>query len=485
MPPWHDSRTMQPSWKLVVEDLGRISRAEIEARPLLLFVGGNNMGKTYLASLLWGLLSLSGELPFARGEAHGRCIAWLEERFARREQEPTFEITPEVHADLVQSINHTLREQGAALAERTFNTPGFPVGKIELREVAQPEGTPLRWETFGDHGRSFPMLWVGSSAEEIERLRHVVSARVLSVPEVGWGAAANDANQRAFTIELLAKSHVLGGLGGSRAVFSGKVAGSAHQGPVFLPASRTGFMLTYRSLAQQIVGDVLVKTGGSRTPVPDLTAPAVDFVNLLVGLRPDHGAFPEEAAFLEQAIGGRFSLRSDLGLNEVLYEHTVGAPVLPMQLSSSLVTELAPVVLTLRHVSGYQVLIIEEPEAHLHPHVQRRLAQVIVRLIRKGLFVWITTHSADFCQQINNFLKIGALSPDKRAEVQAKLGYAEQDYLDLDDVGGYEFRTEGDRSVVDELKKTSQGLVIPTFNHELFALAKEMDYLDDLASGEA
>ena len=38
---------MQPPWKLVVDDLGRIDHAEIEARPLLLFVGANNTGKTY------------------------------------------------------------------------------------------------------------------------------------------------------------------------------------------------------------------------------------------------------------------------------------------------------------------------------------------------------------------------------------------------------------------------------------------------------
>jgi len=184
-------------------------------------------------------------------------------------------------------------------------------------------------------------------------------------------------------------------------------------------------------------------------------------------------------------LGGRLSVQSDIGQNEVRYEHTPGEPSLPMQLSSSLVTELAPLVLTLRHVSGYRVLIIEEPEAHLHPHIQRALAQVIVRLVRKGLYVWITTHSENFCQQINNFLKIGALPPEQRAEAQEKLGYAEQDYLDLDDVGGYELTVEGAQSVVHELKKTPQGLVMPGFNKELFDLAKEVDYLDDLAAGKA
>jgi hypothetical protein len=442
---------MQPPWKLVVEDLGRISHAEIEARPLLLFVGPNNTGKTYLASLLWGLLSLSGELPLARGDAYQRCVRWIEERYARREQEPTFEITPEIQANLVQIVNDMLSEQKAVLAERTFNQPGFRVAKIELRDVA-PYNWPWRniWGKGGD-------LTIGG---------HVPLTTSFLQPD-RW----------AGILDFMAKCRTLGALSGEMVPF--------YRDVVFLPAPRTGFMLLYRSLAQQLSHNALIKTGGPRPAAPDLTAPAIHFVDMLMGLRPDSGGiFPEEAAFLERAMGGRLALRSDVGLNEILYEHAEGEPALPMQLSSSLVTELAPVVLTLRHVFGYRILIIEEPEAHLHPHLQRVLAQVIVRLVRKGRFVWITTHSENFCQQINNFLKIGSLPPDKRAEAREKLGYAESDYLELDDVGGYDFRIEGSRTVVEELVKTPRGVIMPTFNRELYALAKEIDYLDDLLGAE-
>ena len=48
---------MNMAYKLIVENYGKIERAEIEVTPLTLFVGDNNSGKSYLLSLIWALLS--------------------------------------------------------------------------------------------------------------------------------------------------------------------------------------------------------------------------------------------------------------------------------------------------------------------------------------------------------------------------------------------------------------------------------------------
>src|SRR5262249_27860660 len=161
--------------------------------------------------------------------------------------------------------NETLREQGTELAARTFNRPGFPLGKIELRDVAPGEGGILRWEALAE--------------EDGER------AWALDVPGLypSWFGGVQDMDDFSRIIEFLPRTRALAVLAGVRAWLPETML-SGHEGSVFLPASRTGFMLLYRSLAQQLVGDVLVKTGAPRRPVPDLTAPAIDFVNLLVGL---------------------------------------------------------------------------------------------------------------------------------------------------------------------------------------------------------
>jgi hypothetical protein len=243
-------------------------------------------------------------------------------------------------------------------------------------------------------------------------------------------------------------------------------------------------MQLYKSAARRSFRDAFRR---EETPSAslDLTTPAFHFLDMIAfGLEEKRsGRFPEEADILERALTGRIELVTGMGaVNEYRYYPAGATAPLPMTLSSALVTELAPFILVLRHVSSLPVLILEEPEAHLHPELQRRMAQVIVRLIRKGLFVWITTHSENFCQEINNFIKLGSLPPDKRAEAQQKLGYGEQDYLDLDDVSGYEFKLDetGERSTVVEMKRKESGLVMPTFNKAIIKLSKDVAYLDNL-----
>ena len=58
---------------------------------------------------------------------------------------------------------------------------------------------------------------------------------------------------------------------------------------------------------------------------------------------------------------------------------------LPLMRASSMVSELAPVVLYLRHlVQPGDVLIIEEPESHLHPAMQVEFTRQLAGLVRLG-----------------------------------------------------------------------------------------------------
>ena len=83
--------------------------------------------------------------------------------------------------------------------------------------------------------------------------------------------------------------------------------------------------------------------------------------------------------------------------------------------ASSMVSELAPVVVYLRYlVQPGDVLIIEEPESHLHPAMQAVFARELARLARSGIRVVVTTHSEWLLDQFANLVRLSALPEDER-----------------------------------------------------------------------
>ena len=59
------------SWKLCVEDYGKIKSAEMECAPLTLVVGDNNCGKSHSMSLLWGIKNIGAIHLFEKRDAEG------------------------------------------------------------------------------------------------------------------------------------------------------------------------------------------------------------------------------------------------------------------------------------------------------------------------------------------------------------------------------------------------------------------------------
>ena len=119
---------------------------------------------------------------------------------------------------------------------------------------------------------------------------------------------------------------------------------------------------------------------------------------------------------------------------------------LPLMRTSSMVSELAPVVLYLRHlVRPGNLLIIEEPESHLHPAMQAAFARELARLVRAGVRVILTTHSEWFLEQLGNLVRLGMLPEAKRK------GTADADCaLHPDEIGAWLF----------EHKKRPRGSVV-------------------------
>ena len=128
--------------------------------------------------------------------------------------------------------------------------------------------------------------------------------------------------------------------------------------------------------------------------------------------------------------------------------------------TSSMVSELAPVVLYLRHMVGPDnLLIVEEPESHLHPAMQVEFTRQLAMLVRSGVRVLVTTHSEWVLEELANIVRRSAL-PEAGREDTTNADVA----LSPSDVGAWLFkrkrRPRG--SVVEEVRLDEETGLYPT-----------------------
>ena len=87
--------------------------------------------------------------------------------------------------------------------------------------------------------------------------------------------------------------------------------------------------------------------------------------------------------------------------------------------TSSMVSELAPVVLYLRHiVQNGEVLIIEEPESHLHPKMQEEFIRQLAAIVNSGIRVMLTTHSEWVLDELANLVYLSDLPKAQRKGIE-------------------------------------------------------------------
>ena len=109
--------------------------------------------------------------------------------------------------------------------------------------------------------------------------------------------------------------------------------------------------------------------------------------------------------------------------------------------SSSMVSEIAPIVLYLRQVvEAGDVLIIEEPESHLHPAMQVELVRQLATVVKSGVRIILTTHSEWVLEALANLVHLSDVEDAKRTG-----SLEEEPALNREDVGVWLFEQQPDR----------------------------------------
>lgn len=92
------------------------------------------------------------------------------------------------------------------------------------------------------------------------------------------------------------------------------------------------------------------------------------------------------------------------------YVYITHGETLPISAAASSVREIAPLqqMVTKRDISKAAILI-EEPEAHLHPLKQRMMADIIATMAIGGANMQITTHSDYYIRRLNDLMRLHLL----------------------------------------------------------------------------
>ena len=210
---------MNCTWTLHVENFAKIKSADIQISPLLCLVGDNNSGKSYMMSLIWGILNLGRELfPKKPPESkkYKECEHWLAKNIGG-----FVEITDDIADMYLEWFNELLNSQKKALLRKIFNYD-VNIGVIRIDNLKRRRQTRLEWDDYGERFSAranhiqFPSFEVYTKSVLLKMNSYLCWNLIMD------GLAAPMLTPRSLT----------------------KRFGE----PVYLPASRTGFMLTYGQL---------------------------------------------------------------------------------------------------------------------------------------------------------------------------------------------------------------------------------------------
>ena len=470
--------TQGESLQLSVSNFGPIAKAEIDLRPLTVFVGPSNTGKSYLAILIYALHrffsdhtdlghfgfgqvssiiqeSITGQQLFDR-DGTKKLVDWFTQVDNEGKLKNTAIQLPDGIKSLLRPLFSSVREFSPTIIGEVKRSFGIEdVTRLIRHNNRKGANITLDFDAFKyemmlkrSGFESLPIsisekapLYIDLSANTTKEIRLWSSpAKILGFRNVD---ANDDTGQ-----EIM--SHFIS------ALFSSVVHNAVN--PLnniahYLPADRTGVMHSHRVVLASLIKSA--PTGGLRRdlPLPELSGVLADFLGQLVRLRErsTHVQGNLGESIEQQILKGLIRNEdSETGYPMFFYQPQGGKQDLPLMNTSSMVSELAPVVLYLRYfVQPGDVLIIEEPESHLHPAMQVEFIRQLAAVVNSGIRVMLTTHSEWVLDELTNLVRLSDL-PKRRRE-----GIASGDFaLNPDEVGVWLFepkqRPKG--SVVKEIR---------------------------------
>ena len=160
-----------------------------------------------------------------------------------------------------------------------------------------------------------------------------------------------------------------------------------------------------------------------------------------------------------EVLGGRLEMSRDFSVT--FYEAGAEKPI-DLINASAMVSELSAIYILSGALKEGWWMVVEEPEAHVHPKGQAMIARFMAMLARLGINVIATTHSDIIALKLGQMVGLAGLSPEERE----RLGYREDEYLTKEELALYSFEPEnGSVARKVEVSETGEVSDLPTYSN--------------------
>ena len=233
--------------------------------------------------------------------------------------------------------------------------------------------------------------------------------------------------------------------------------------PLILPPARAAFMGANTTSPIGMYRDFLAQLDDLKTPSRIISPDNQFFVNYIAKLSDGEIVLENGSVFLQFESGEK----------------------IPVSAAASSVKELMPFLLMLQNgkIRQYNSLLFEEPEAHVHPKKQFLLMDMLARCCNKGMLIQMTTHSDYLLGRMNQLLVLGKI---REKSMEAFENFCKEHqfnknlYLHTEQIGGYYFKRENDRVVIEE-QDLSLGLPFNSFENTVKSQMELSADINDLA----
>lgn len=413
--------------KLTVKNFGPIKSAKVDIKPLTVFVGPSNTGKSYLAMLIY---------------ITAKALTSLDMRVILHIFGEVFEYKDLVQKSLIdnQGLLEDISARCLKFIRKQWADEGIRCFGEEWQNIIKKSGDTVSIVISSDNNKVVLDLLSSDRGQSrfsdlmVKKIRNKILSELKSDDELMKRVYETDL-VGITQHEMLKLIDFLPDTSEPDDSHHGLRRRHAREyvNPHYLPAVRGGLMQSHRILVGTLIDRAPVIGLTGATEIIPFTGVLADFLQKLLMISGDHSGLltyrqrrryhVEEISDLSEKIEHKI-MHGEIMIKKLVTRYpdfryqfvdkNSRKRDISLMHASASVSELAPIVLFVRHyLSPNDIFIVEEPEAHLHPGAQREVAGILVELVNAGVNVVITTHSDIILEQISNLVHADSV-PDAK-----------------------------------------------------------------------